>query len=511
MNPQKPILRTSVDPTDNGVLERLASFFQWPATSIFTGTMLANAGFYFTNENDTVECQTYVDKQSTVVKRSDQQTLKRPNAESVNHSNADERSPYDNDKTMMVVNEFINSLSNEILTEVRIRTFSIWPKTKPSATDMISAGFFYTNISDRVICIHCDAMFHRWIQTDVPYEIHRLKSPNCYFIKTIENRTRKMNSNQNSSIVTRTTLNDNVIMRNNNIIINGIIANPSYTEICKRFNSFDNWPKDQVLPAISTFVGAGFFYTALENWQADDDPKIEHARWFPNCSYIREYLDNDLYQAVQRQHKEQQLQREQSKSQQQSTINTNTWSVEEIDRMVSARLDLPIVEKLRNEGYTISIINSLIIVYLIYSYMYFIEDDFKTDTDLRIACYVLNKQVQLINGNEDRIIVPQKRLKDSSETREQDQLEEEKQGIKTDNKQNDESAAQSTTSTIHTSRSPVLSEPKEIYPCVLCLTTERQVACLPCGHLICCVACGHSLRLCPVCRADVKAFVRIYT
>lgn len=47
--------------------------------------------------------------------------------------------------------------------------------------------------------------------------------------------------------------------------------------------------------------------------------------------------------------------------------------------------------------------------------------------------------------------------------------------------------------------------------CLLCLQTERQVACLPCGHLTSCVACGHSLKTCPICRAAVKAFVRIYT
>jgi hypothetical protein len=51
---------------------------------------------------------------------------------------------------------------------------------------------------------------------------------------------------------------------------------------------------------------------------------------------------------------------------------------------------------------------------------------------------------------------------------------------------------------------------EEALTCVLCLTTERQVACLPCGHLTSCVACGHSLKTCPICRATVKAFVRIY-
>lgn len=47
-------------------------------------------------------------------------------------------------------------------------------------------------------------------------------------------------------------------------------------------------------------------------------------------------------------------------------------------------------------------------------------------------------------------------------------------------------------------------------PCVLCLTEEKQVACIPCGHFISCVPCGHSLRTCPLCRAEITAFVRIY-
>lgn len=40
-----------------------------------------------------------------------------------------------------------------------------------------------------------------------------------------------------------------------------------------------------------------------------------------------------------------------------------------------------------------------------------IEDDFKTDVDLRVACLVLDKQVKLINGNEANILIPQHWLK----------------------------------------------------------------------------------------------------
>ncbi|CAF4210290.1 unnamed protein product, partial [Rotaria sordida] len=38
-------------------------------------------------------------------------------------------------------------------------------------------------------------------------------------------------------------------------------------------------------------------------------------------------------------------------------------------------------------------------------------DDFKSDVDLRVACLILDKQVKLINGNENNILIPQNWLK----------------------------------------------------------------------------------------------------
>jgi molybdopterin-guanine dinucleotide biosynthesis protein A len=35
-----------------------------------------------------------------------------------------------------------------------------------------------------------------------------------------------------------------------------------------------------------------------------DDPKVEHGRWYPQCSYIRQYLGEDLYEAIQRKNRE---------------------------------------------------------------------------------------------------------------------------------------------------------------------------------------------------------------
>ncbi len=47
-------------------------------------------------------------------------------------------------------------------------------------------------------------------------------------------------------------------------------------------------------------------------------------------------------------------------------------------------------------------------------------------------------------------------------------------------------------------------------PCALCLTEDKCLACVPCGHVATCVPCGHSLKTCPICRSEIKAFVRVY-
>jgi len=47
-------------------------------------------------------------------------------------------------------------------------------------------------------------------------------------------------------------------------------------------------------------------------------------------------------------------------------------------------------------------------------------------------------------------------------------------------------------------------------PCALCLTEDKCLAAIPCGHVATCVPCGHSLRSCPICRSEIKAFVRVY-
>lgn len=408
-------------------------------------------------------------------------------------------------------NKFFNFLSSDIVDKARTYTFINWPSITPSAQEMAYAGWWYTNIADRVICIHCDTMFHNWSETDRPYEVHRLKSPRCFYVRMKEEKGTEVNS-QRQIPVANPTINE---VPNGQTIVGAVHA--EYSLVFRRHQTFQTWPEAEqsTLPSIESFVEAGFFYTgdktivrcfycngALRNWQASDDPKVEHARWFPQCAYIRQFIGENLYQAIQRKNRELRAQQNLQENNNGESSQCIPWTNDELDRMVKARLDLPVVEKLRQEGYSMAIIRKVYEMQLRFK-----KDDFKTDVDLRVACLILDKQVKLINGNEANILIPQSWLKKY--------LEDQEQGIDRQQPDTNQTPEIQKIETLKVISAP-LARPRilpktEEQTCVLCLTTERQVACLPCGHLTSCVACGHSLKTCPICRAAVKAFVRIYT
>ena len=46
--------------------------------------------------------------------------------------------------------------------------------------------------------------------------------------------------------------------------------------------------------------------------------------------------------------------------------------------------------------------------------------------------------------------------------------------------------------------------------CVVCLHSAKSLAFVPCGHLCACTACGKKLKECPLCRAPVQQWLRVY-
>ena len=209
--------------------------------------------------------------------------------------------------------QFLNSLRTEVAIQGRLSTFSNWPSITPSGEDMANAGWWYTNIADRVICPHCDTVLHRWTETDRPYDIHRRKSPQCAFVRATENAGLSTVRQRVSRTMTSTAK----YVHKNGSVVQAIHA--EYALVHRRRDTFDRMPESdrQCIPSVDTFVDAGFFFTgekttvrcfycngALRNWHTVDDPRVEHARWFPKCAYIRQLVGENLFQAIQRKSRE---------------------------------------------------------------------------------------------------------------------------------------------------------------------------------------------------------------
>ncbi len=99
-----------------------------------------------------------------------------------------------------------------------------------------------------------------------------------------------------------------------------------------------------------------------------------------------------------------------------------------LSRLVAARLDLPVSQRLLNKNFKLSIIKrcfedqlrlkrkleekiiKVLFNDLLYAFVC-LDDDFVTDSDLHMACMILQKQIECIDGKKENIIIPSIKMK----------------------------------------------------------------------------------------------------
>ncbi|CAF0890504.1 unnamed protein product, partial [Didymodactylos carnosus] len=364
------------------------------------------------------------------------------------------------------------------INDIRTRTFSHWSLKQPSKIQMIESGFFNCNIADRVICIYCNLLCQHWIPTDDPAEIHSILSPNCLFVKSNLSST---------NVESRVILNRNLTPTFNNEIVPTKACNEQYTDLSKRLATFSQWDKEQPLPPIDDVVKAGFFYSgtesiitcfycngSLKNWKKNDKPAIAHARWFPSCGYVKQLCGDELYRKIQQWKRVlHQDQHQQNLRTLNNSSNTNSQSQgpdkSALSRLVAARLDLPVTQNLLNK-FQLSIIKHC------YEDQLRIKlDDFSSDSDLHMACLILQKQIEIIDGKKENIIIPSKKLQEITYRYEQEQ-----RTLVSTNKGNCDSTI-ADDNRVHEEKSKQLQPTsKDSNVCVVCLTDEKRIACIPC-------------------------------
>ncbi|CAF1324363.1 unnamed protein product [Adineta steineri] len=444
-----------------------------------------------------------------------------------------------------------------LLNQIRKRTFSHWPlRSSPSSAQMIQAGFFHCNVGDRVICLYCKIVCQQWTSNgDDPWHVHKTLSPKCpYVIAMLKGQqtasihiVNEQNTRENTVGVTT----DDPFRCHE--VVYTAACNTDYIEIPRRYATFATWLNENT-PSVDDLVRAGFFYSgtktivtcfycngSLQNWGKNDNPMIEHARWFPNCAYAKQLCGADLYRKIQESKKAQQARTEENGGNKQlgSSNNgsgnrgqLNVSDESTLSRFVAARLDLPISQSLLSRNYKLSVIKRCYEDQLRIKH-----NDFSDDCDILIACMILQNQITYIGGKKENIIIPHEAIHKIRE-REQAVIRAREQAAYSSsltNSSNDtniemttstESMANTTEMTtpkttdqyvenlkpsaVHTVPNGEVDNSSTLNACLLCKTEEKRLACIPCGHLTACTTCGRSLRLCPLCHREIEAFVRIY-
>uniref|UniRef100_A0A0B7AYB5 RING-type domain-containing protein n=1 Tax=Arion vulgaris TaxID=1028688 RepID=A0A0B7AYB5_9EUPU len=254
---------------------------------------------------------------------------------------------------------------------------------------------------------------------------------------------------------------------------------PKYTDyavVSRRFQSFESWPadhpikKDDLIKSGLFFAGYGdccrcfFCGGGLRNWEVEDDPFVEHARWFDKCSYIRQFMGHEFVLAVQ------------SLKSRGGTITLRDVT-EHMQAMGQTIQNLFADRTLTDDAAVRSLIDS----------GYDSESVVQAAQSLRDSGELLSADVILrqirekLTGSGANATSGTESIPDDEGIPDQGRL----QALKEEN---------------YALRSNLI--------CKICMDKEVRIVFLPCGHLVSCQECAVALQDCPVCRSHIRATAR---
>jgi len=212
----------------------------------------------------------------------------------------------------------------------RLASFLSWDVPYISPTDLARAGFYSLNQHDSCKCAFCHNCVGDWVEGDDPMTEHSNLFPLCSFVQgqdvgnvPIGSSSQeggveqvappspghdetglRWNSNHTEPNTTPEKGNPRCTMMGANPESIGILKHagplhPQYATLEARLRTFREWP-----PALrqqpKELADAGFYYIGLSdqvkcfycdgglrNWQTEDVPWVEHARWFSRCVFVR--------------------------------------------------------------------------------------------------------------------------------------------------------------------------------------------------------------------------------
>ncbi|XP_050397969.1 neurofilament heavy polypeptide-like [Patella vulgata] len=165
----------------------------------------------------------------------------------------------------------------------RLKTFSTWPLSRPSALSLVRCGFYYTLRNDEVQCCECKQTIKHWARKQHPYIEHYKVNRYCRFVQ------------QFKGVVSSYSPSDNVFSYTS-----------FYADITSRLSSFISYEHhfNQSKEALSN---SGFYYVGpgdavkcfecekiFKDWDECFVPLCEHHIRSPKCKFIRSLLSETI-------------------------------------------------------------------------------------------------------------------------------------------------------------------------------------------------------------------------
>ena len=302
---------------------RLCSFQAWPTNAKAYAFQLAKSGFYYSGEADEVVCfacegrirdwqdrdipmQKHIERYPTcpfICGQISSTNLMPPTLDDDQPSICLKQRV---DETVKEMSEMSLKMTNRGVTRGAIafrdenhrkKSFEgLWSDKWPVTPNALAqAGFYYCGPEDMVQCAWCYGKLQGWKQGDNPLREHKRRFASCPKFgdrKAVDPR---------SLVKVKWDTDSNNWSDDDLGILTICPCSPQFAIESSRLESFKGkWLPDlpQTAQALSS---AGFFYVGysdnvkcffcnggLCNWEANDEPWTEHAKWFPDCGFLKQ-------------------------------------------------------------------------------------------------------------------------------------------------------------------------------------------------------------------------------
>ncbi|OWF42757.1 inhibitor of apoptosis [Mizuhopecten yessoensis] len=316
---------------------------------------------------------------------------------------------------------------------------------------------------------------------------------------------------------------------NNLVVTTAKPRYPNYAVLAVRSGTFNGFPNHLDQTPLQ-MARAGFFYAGygdyvrcffcgggLRNWEAGDDPWVEHARWFPRCTHVKQNRGQTFINLVLQRQRELTLPNEYiNTTREASSIDSNANSQDQTAR-IQANTDKQSSAsnaQIRSNTQTGTSTNTLANTQ---------NSTASVSIPVELTAFAL---LEIIFGFED--IPPETPDQTQTSSHNAEGLKTEEGGSfvlkretnNAENKIEEPQAAATASASQHLIPRNKLRELKSIQEensqlkeqmkCKICMDNFVCISFLPCGHLCCCAECAPAMVKCPICRQIVRGSVKTY-